>query len=126
MVQRRGRTVGRSKMQARERVDAAPAQRFERSQLGRVLSSKITTRWRRSPAPVSPEDELARARLGQVLCGKYRLDQVLGSGGMATVYAATHRNRRRFAIKLLHPELSLNEQVRARFQREGYVTNSVN
>jgi serine/threonine protein kinase len=100
-------------------------QRFARSQLGRVLNSKITLRWRRSAAPVSPEDELARARLGQVLCGKYRLDQVLGAGGMATVYAATHRNRRRFAIKLLHAELSLNEQVRARFQREGYVTNSV-
>jgi serine/threonine protein kinase len=64
-------------------------------------------------------------RLGQNLCGKYQLDSVLGVGGMATVYAATHRNRRRFAIKLLHAELSISALVRKRFRREGYVTNSV-
>ena len=61
-----------------------------------------------------------------MLCDKYQLDSVLGVGGMATVYAATHRNRRRFAIKLLHPELSISSVVRERFRREGYVTNSVN
>jgi serine/threonine-protein kinase len=70
--------------------------------------------------------ELAHARLGHVLLGKYRLDRVLGVGGMATVYAATHRNRRRFAIKMLHTGLSVSPTIRERFQREGYVTNSVN
>jgi serine/threonine protein kinase len=119
--------MARGKAPATERAEVAPARGFTAAQLGRVLSSKITTRLRRSPAPpVSPLEELAQARLGQVVCGKYRLERVLGSGGMATVYAATHRNRRKFAIKVLHPELSLNEHVRARFQREGYVTNSVN
>ncbi len=38
------------------------------------------------------EASRANARLGQVLCGKYRLDRALGFGGMATVHAATHRN----------------------------------
>jgi serine/threonine-protein kinase len=74
------------------------------------------------------DDELkkiAEARLGRVLRGKYRLDRVLGIGGMATVYAATHRNKKRFAIKMLHPELSMREQIRTRFLREGYVANSV-
>src|SRR5580700_12087689 len=68
---------------------------------------------------------LARARLGMVLRGKYRLDRVLGIGGMATVYAATHRNKKKVAIKMLHPELSIRENIRARFLREGYVANSV-
>jgi eukaryotic-like serine/threonine-protein kinase len=118
----------RSNAPARQHaIEEPPAERgFTPSQLRRVLTSKITLRWRKSVPPSSPLDELAQARLGRVLCGKYRLEAVLGVGGMATVYAATHRNRRRFAVKVLHPELSLNAQARARFQREGYVTNSVN
>jgi tRNA A-37 threonylcarbamoyl transferase component Bud32 len=50
---------------------------------------------------------------------------VLGVGGMAVVYAATHRNAKRFAIKMLHPELSLNADIKTRFLREGYAANSV-
>lgn len=63
--------------------------------------------------------------VGTVLRGKYRIDGVIGTGGMAVVYAATHRNRKRFAVKVLHPELSTRREVRARFIREGYVANSV-
>src|ERR1700691_6659961 len=70
-------------------------------------------------------DAIAASRLGRVLRGKYRLDRVLGIGGMAVVYAATHRNKKKFAIKMLHPELSLRENIRTRFLREGYVANSV-
>jgi len=49
----------------------------------------------------------AALRVGTVLNGKYSIDSVLGVGGMAAVYAATHRNRKRFAIKMLHPEYSV-------------------
>jgi serine/threonine protein kinase len=68
----------------------------------------------------------ATQRVGTVLGGKYTLDGVLGVGGMAVVYAATHRNRKRFAVKVLHAELSARRDIRARFLREGYVANSVN
>jgi serine/threonine protein kinase len=68
---------------------------------------------------------LASRRIGTVLRGKYRIDRVLGVGGMAVVYAATHRNKKRFAVKMLHPELSTREDIRTRFLREGYVANSV-
>jgi serine/threonine-protein kinase len=69
--------------------------------------------------------ERARARLGTVLKGKWRLDSVLGIGGMACVYAATHRNQSRVAIKMLHPEIALHPEVTPRFLREGYVANAV-
>ncbi len=67
----------------------------------------------------------ARSRIGTTLREKWRLDALLGVGGMAAVYAATHRNGSRAAVKLLHAELSLNPQVRSRFVREGLVANTV-
>jgi serine/threonine-protein kinase len=67
----------------------------------------------------------ASGRVGQIIKGKYRLERVLGIGGMATVYAATHRNQKRVAMKMLHAELSYLDDVRARFLREGYVANTV-
>jgi serine/threonine-protein kinase len=67
----------------------------------------------------------SQARVGRVLKEKWRLDVLLGIGGMAAVYAATHRNGSRVAIKILHAELSVSADVRARFLREGYAANSV-
>lgn len=67
----------------------------------------------------------AQRRVGRVLNGKYTIDRVLGAGGMAAVYVATHRNQKQFAVKMLHPELSTREDIRARFLREGYAANSV-
>src|SRR5581483_10587747 len=67
----------------------------------------------------------AQGRVGRVLRDKWHLDRLLGAGGMACVYAATHRNGTRAAVKLLHPELSLNDDIKQRFLREGYLANSV-
>jgi serine/threonine-protein kinase len=67
----------------------------------------------------------ADMRIGAWLRGKYRVDRVLGMGGMAVVYAVTHRNGRRFALKMLHPELSVRSDIRKRFLREGYIANQV-
>jgi serine/threonine protein kinase len=68
----------------------------------------------------------ARARVGTMLRGdKYVLDRLLGVGAMGAVYAATHRNGMRVAVKLLHPELSRVDEVRRRFLREGYIANRV-
>lgn len=68
----------------------------------------------------------SQTRVGTTLRGKWRLDVLLGVGGMAAVYAATHRNGTRAAIKILHPELSTHAHVRSRFLREGRVANTVN
>ncbi len=77
---------------------------------------------------MTPRDDVserAEARVGITLKGKWRLDCVIGIGGMATVYAATHRNRSRVAIKMLHPEVAVSQDVTSRFLREGYVGNQV-
>jgi serine/threonine-protein kinase len=60
-----------------------------------------------------------------MIAGKWKVDERIGSGGMATVYSATHRNGMRAALKMLHAPLSRDASTRARFLREGYVANSV-
>src|SRR5690349_14573727 len=70
-------------------------------------------------------DPRAEERVGSVLADKWTLEKLLGLGGMGAVYAAKHRNGARAAIKLLHPELARNSEVRERFRREGYAANKV-
>ncbi len=75
-----------------------------------------------------PEPEAFRRgaqRVGLLIKGKYRLEKLLGAGGMASVYAATHRNGIRVAVKILHPEMSHDPEMCQRFLREGYVANKV-
>ena len=74
---------------------------------------------------VDPVTAQARGRVGTTLRGKWRLDVLIGVGGMAAVYAGTHRNGSRAAVKILHAELATNSEVRTRFLREGYVANAV-
>jgi class 3 adenylate cyclase/tetratricopeptide (TPR) repeat protein len=69
---------------------------------------------------------VAQSRVGTRIKGKWRVDKLLGVGGMGAVYAATHRNGSRVALKILHPQLSMLGDIRARFAREGYVANAVN
>jgi serine/threonine-protein kinase len=63
--------------------------------------------------------------VGTLLREKYRLEQVLAVGGMATVYRAIHRTGNRVAVKVLRPELSVDDDHRDRFIREAYVANSL-
>jgi serine/threonine-protein kinase len=57
---------------------------------------------------------------GEVLAGKYRVEQVLGAGGMGYVVAAVHEQLgQRVAVKLLVPELCENEDSVTRFLREA-------
>jgi eukaryotic-like serine/threonine-protein kinase len=70
------------------------------------------------PAPSSPE--IAPVQEGEILDGKYRVDRVLGVGGMGIVVAATHvALNQRVAIKFLLPAALANAQVIERFAREA-------
>jgi serine/threonine-protein kinase len=59
-------------------------------------------------------------RVGDVLSGKYRVERVLGTGGMGVVVAAHHLQLdERVAIKFLLPEGLKNAEALARFEREA-------
>ncbi|ORX04665.1 serine/threonine-protein kinase PknH/PknJ [Mycolicibacillus trivialis] len=61
--------------------------------------------------------------IGSVVAG-YRVERVLGAGGMGTVYlVANPELPRRDALKLLSSELSRDERFRARFMREADVAS---
>ncbi len=68
---------------------------------------------------------LAQARVGRLVNGKFRLLRLLGVGGTASVYEASHRNGKRVALKLLHASLGASPRQRKRFLREAYVANTV-
>jgi serine/threonine-protein kinase len=65
-------------------------------------------------------DEVAGVRPGDILAGKYRIDRILGAGGMGVVVAAHHiRLDDRVAIKFLLPEMLMSGEAVARFEREA-------
>ncbi len=64
--------------------------------------------------------ESAPLQPGQVLAGKYRIERVLGSGGMGIVVAARHlQMKHRVALKLLQPEGPVAPEAVARLLREA-------
>jgi YVTN family beta-propeller protein len=64
-------------------------------------------------------------RLGTELAG-YRIEALLGRGGMSVVYRADHaRLKRKVALKLLAPELAEDERFRERFLRESQLAASL-
>jgi serine/threonine-protein kinase len=66
------------------------------------------------------------AELGSVLGGRYRLDQVLGQGGMATIFRATDSQLgREVAVKVLRPEFGSDPQFVERFTREARAAASL-
>ena len=71
----------------------------------------------------SPPDEGRRivAGLGDVLGGRYRLVELLGQGGMATIYRATDSQLGRdVAVKVLHREYGRDPDFVARFRQEAH------
>jgi DNA-binding beta-propeller fold protein YncE len=64
-------------------------------------------------------------RVGTTLAG-YRIERLLGRGGMSSVYLAEHlRLHRRVALKLLAPDLAHDERFRERFLRESKLAASL-
>jgi serine/threonine-protein kinase len=64
---------------------------------------------------------------GQTIAGKYRLNSLLGTGGMATVWSATNVfTEREFAMKFMHPQVARTPEAARRFLLEAKVSARIN
>ena len=64
---------------------------------------------------------------GQTIAGKYRLNRLLGTGGMATVWSATNVfTEREFAIKFMLPQVARTPEAARRFLLEAKVSARIN
>lgn len=66
--------------------------------------------------------ERARAFIGTVVSGRYRIVDLIATGGMGAVYLGEHvLMHKRIAVKILHPEVDDQPEIVARFEREAVV-----
>ena len=65
-------------------------------------------------------DDGERVSIGSTLDSRYRIDALIGTGGMGRVYRGEHTGiGRSVAIKVLHNDLNHNREAAQRFQREA-------
>jgi serine/threonine-protein kinase len=81
----------------------------------------------RDGTPLVKDPQAGKTDLvGQVLADRYRIVRLIGEGGMGQVYEAQHVNiNKRFAIKLLRPEIVSNAEAVARFRQEAWSASSI-
>ncbi len=78
------------------------------------------------PPPHTAEKQSGGSLVGAVLEGAYRIDRLLGEGGMGAVYQATHlRLGRQVAIKVMARALVENREALERFRREARITSAL-
>src|SRR4051812_34653025 len=105
----------------RRPASARPAAASRRAATARKTTGTIASA---SDAVVSTESDIVERRIGTTVRGKWKLERVLGVGGMAAVYVGVHKIGRRDAIKILHPEIAANKEIAARFEQEAHAVNS--
>ena len=81
----------------------------------------------RDATPLQMEGQEGDPLVGKVLGDAYQVLRVVGEGGMGRVYEARHLrlHDRRFAVKVLHPEMARDPEIVARFQREAEASSSI-
>ncbi len=76
--------------------------------------------WNEKGALVTQLASVDPIQVGDVVAGKYRVDRVLGEGGMGIVVAATHEQLdERVALTFLRPIVASNPEIVQRFVREA-------
>ena len=64
--------------------------------------------------------------IGRTIGGRYKIEELLGQGGMSAVYKATDPNLKRVvAVKLIHEHLSIDPDFVRRFESEASAVASL-
>jgi serine/threonine-protein kinase len=106
-------------------LGADPSSELQRLH-GQILSQDPELKGPVTPAPVTtPPSSRADLEPGAEFAG-YRIDRIIGRGGMGVVYLAQHEGlKRRVALKLLAPQLADDRRFRERFVRESQLAASI-
>ncbi|MCA9604454.1 MAG: serine/threonine protein kinase [Myxococcales bacterium] len=74
-----------------------------------------------TPSPSHPDEgQSYESWVGRVIDGRYRIDGLLGEGGMGAVFEAEHlKLMKKVAVKVIHPEMAGEGEVAERFVREA-------
>ncbi len=84
----------------------------------RTRATPPSNEWDKGPPPLIAE--------GQVLFGKYRLDEQIGEGGMGSVWKVWHVDMEsERALKLIKPEIAQNDKGWRRFRREAQLMDKI-
>jgi serine/threonine-protein kinase len=77
-------------------------------------------------APTLEEAPSESLIIGATISGRYKVEALLGQGGMGAVYLVQHTLiRKRFALKMLHASTSQNPEMVLRFEREAVAAANV-
>lgn len=83
---------------------------------------ELTESARESTVPAPPVEERAKddPLIGSLVAERFEVQALLGRGGMGAVYRALHVHMKKVvALKILHPAMSINPEMAARFEREA-------
>lgn len=98
----------------------------ERTDAGRTPPTRLEKTMQHQQISVDPDIQAALTQVGATVANKWRIERLIGSGGMAAVYAAVHLNNgRKVALKILHPSVAHIEEVRERFFEEAFAANRI-
>lgn len=106
------------------RSPASTRARHEPERPAPRVGERTDARRDRRPGKTKPAEP--ESLIGTIVDGKYLVHQIIGQGGMGTVYEAEHRTTgRRVAMKVLKPEHAAKPESVARLQQEARIVGQL-